>query len=76
MALAIKESKEKFIIEISKKIPWELIQDFLKRIEIEEIASQIEISEEEMNKLADEVKRRWWEEEGKKILVEKGIIDE
>ena len=76
MALAIKESREKFIIEISKKIPWELIQDFLKRIEIEEIASQIEISEEEMNKLADEVKRRWWEEEGKKILVEKGIIDE
>ena len=76
MALAIKESKEKFIIEISKKIPRELIQDFLKRIEIEEIASQIEISEEEMNKLADEVKRRWWEEEGKKILVEKGIIDE
>ena len=76
MALAIKESKEKFIIEISKKIPWELIQDFLKRIEIEEIASQIEISEEEMNKLADELKRRWWEEEGKKILVEKGIIDE
>ena len=53
-----------------------MIQDFLKRIEIEEIASQIEISEEEMNKLADEVKRRWWEEEGKKILVEKGIIDE
>jgi len=76
MALAIKESREKFIIEISKKIPWELIQDFLKRIEIEEIASQIEISEEEMNKLADELKRRWWEEEGKKILVEKGIIDE
>jgi DNA-binding Lrp family transcriptional regulator len=67
MALAIKESREKFIVEISKKIPRELIQDFLKRIEIEEIASQIEISEEEINKLADEVKKEWWEKEG--ILV-------
>ncbi len=76
MSLVIREDSEKFIIEISKKIPKELVQDILKRLEIEEIASQIDIPEEEINKLADEAKKRWWEEEGKKILIEKGIIDD
>jgi len=74
--IKFKEEAESFIIEVPKTIPKNLIRQLLKRLEIEEVALQIKLSEEEINKLADEAKKKWWEKEGRKILLEKGVLNE
>ncbi|OAQ20764.1 hypothetical protein [Thermosulfurimonas dismutans] len=74
--IKFKENAESFIIEIPKTVPKEVIRQLLKRLEMEEIATQIKLSEKEINDLADQAKRAWWEKEGKKILIEKGILSE
>lgn len=70
--IKFKEEAESFIIEVPKDI----IRQLLKRLEMEEIAGKIKLSEKEINALADQAKKSWWKKEGKKILIEKGILSE
>ncbi|MCD6215222.1 MAG: hypothetical protein J7J46_09695, partial [Candidatus Desulfofervidus sp.] len=51
-----------------------ILLQLLKQLKIEEVASKINLSEEEIWKLSEEVKKDWFEREGKKILKEKGIL--
>ena len=46
----------------------------LNRLKIEEIASQIDLSEKEIWELSEKIKQDWWEKEGKKLLKEKGVL--
>jgi len=41
---------------------------------MEQMACQIKLSEKDINELAEETKKMWWKKEGKKILIEKGIL--
>jgi len=72
--IKFKEEAESFIIEIPKTIPKDIIRQLLKRLEMEEMTGRIKLSEKEINELADRAKKSWWEKEGKKILIEKGIL--
>ena len=56
--IKFKEEAESFIIEIPKTISKDIIRQLLKRLEMEEIAGQIKLSEKEINELADQAKNR------------------
>ena len=74
--IKFKEEAESFIIEIPKTISKDIIRQLLRRLEMEEIAGQIKLSDKEINELADQAKKSWWEKKGEKILIEKGILSE
>jgi hypothetical protein len=73
MGVLLREGKEKIVIELPINIDREALLGILTRLKIEEIASQIDLSEEEIWELSEKVKQEWWEKEGKKLLKEKGI---
>lgn len=72
--MLLKEEEEKIIIELPKNMDREVLFNMLTRLKIEEIASQIDLSEKEIWELSEKIKRDWWEKEGKKLLKEKGIL--
>jgi hypothetical protein len=76
VGILLKEGKEKIIIELPVNIDRETLWSILNRLEMEEIASQIDLSEEEIWELSEKVKQEWWEKEGEKLLKEKGILIE
>jgi hypothetical protein len=73
MGIFLKEEKEKIIIELPLNIDRETLLSILNRLKVEEVASQIDLSEEEIWELSEKIKQEWWEKEGKKLLKEKGI---
>jgi len=73
--MQIEEKGKELIIRINKEsISPAILLQLLKQLKIEEVASKINLSEEEIWKLSEEVKKDWFEREGKKILKEKGIL--
>ena len=73
MGIFLKEEKEKIIIELPLNIDRETLLSILNRLKVEEVASQIDLSEEEIWELSEKIKQEWWEKEGKKLLKEKSI---
>jgi len=73
--MQIEEKGKELIIRINKEsISPAILLQLLKQLKIEEVASKINLSEEEIWKLSEKVKKDWFEREGKKILKEKGIL--
>ena len=74
MGVLLKEKEGKIIIELPINIDKESLLNILNRLKVEEIASQIDLSEKEIWELSEKVKQEWWDREGKKLLKEKGIL--
>jgi len=73
--MQIEEKGKELIIRINKEsISPAILLQLLKQLKIEEVASKINLSEEEIWKLSEEIKEDWFERKGKKILKEKGIL--
>ena len=71
MGIFLKEEKEKIIIELPLNIDRETLLSILNRLKVEEVASQIDLSEEEIWELSEKIKQEWWEKEAKKTFKRK-----
>ena len=65
--------------ELTIKIPVNLLEmDFVKRfverVKLELAVNELDLDEDELMYFAEEIKKLWWERNGKKFL--EGIIDE
>jgi hypothetical protein len=65
--------------ELTIKIPVNLLEmdfvkEFLERVKLELAINELDLDENELMAFADEIKKSWWERNGKKFL--EGIVDE
>ena len=66
--MVIERDNENIIIKASKSINMASVQKLIDYINVLEIASQKQGTEEEAAKLADEVDKKWWQENKHRFL--------
>ena len=69
--IAVKSSKDKIVVTFDKtESNIDILLRFLERLEIEQSAKKIDFSKDIM-KIAEEIKTKWWQANGKRLLKRK-----
>jgi hypothetical protein len=66
--MIIQRTSKEIIIRLPASIDTEDLQDFLNYSRYKELTSQIKVSQEEVDKLADKVNKDWWTKNRKKLV--------
>lgn len=70
-AMEIKSTKDRMIISIDKSsVDSDYIIELMERLKVEAIAKKVNFNRDIL-KIADEIKKKWWEENKNKFL---GVI--
>jgi hypothetical protein len=66
--MIIQRTSKEIIIRLPASIDTEDLQDFLNYSRYKELTSQIKVSQEQVDKLADKVNKDWWTKNRKKFV--------
>jgi predicted nucleotide-binding protein (sugar kinase/HSP70/actin superfamily) len=66
--MIIQRTTKEIIIRLPASINTEDLQDFLNYTRYKELTSDIKLTQEEVDKLADEVNRDWWTKNRNKFI--------
>lgn len=66
--MIIQRTTKEVIIRLPASINTEDLQDFLNYTRYKELTSDIKLTQEEVDKLADEVNRDWWAKNRNKFI--------
>jgi predicted nucleotide-binding protein (sugar kinase/HSP70/actin superfamily) len=66
--MIIQRTTKEIIIRLPATIDMEDLQEFLNYARYKELTSDIKVSQEEVDKLADKVNRDWWTKNRKKFI--------
>lgn len=66
--MTIEQTDKEIIVRLSPSINIEDLQDFLNYARYRELTSAFKVDQEEVDKLADEINRDWWNENRDKLI--------
>lgn len=66
--MIIQRTTKEIIIRLPASIDMEDLQEFLNYARYKELTSDIKVSQEEVDKLADKVNRDWWTKNRKNFI--------
>lgn len=66
--MVLERTDNEIIIRLPKNINWEDLELVLKFIRYKELVSKSKASQDEIDKLAREVNKQWWEENKHRFL--------
>ena len=65
--MLIERTDKEIIIRLPASVNTDDLQDFVEFARYKEITSKFKVSQKEVDKLADEVKKNWWAKNRKKF---------
>jgi hypothetical protein len=66
--MIIQRTTKEIIIRLPASIDTEDLQDFLNYSRYKELTSEVKVSQEEVDKLAEKVNKDWWTKNRKKFV--------
>lgn len=66
--MLIERTSTEVIIRLPASVKTEDLQDFLNYARYRELTSRFRVSQKEVDKLADEVKKNWWSKNRKRFI--------
>ena len=66
--MLIERTNTEVIIRLPSSVKTEDLQDFLNYARYRELTSRFKVSQKEVDKLADEVKKNWWTKNRKRFI--------
>ncbi len=66
--MTIERTDKEVIVRLSPLINTEDLQDFLNYARYKELTLEFKVGQEEVDKLADEINRDWWNENRDKLI--------